>query len=107
VIAMENPFDPTAKLESRLRDDCFKIVSMVAMVAENPASNAHFIGDCIDILTVVENYLEEEGIYGDGREAPASQTLDSVDMLFLKSAESLKNYFRAKMRNDFDDDDEN
>jgi len=28
-------------------------------------------------------------------------------MLFLKSAESLKNYFRGKMRNDFDDDDEN
>tara|TARA_B100000073_G_scaffold173280_1_gene143392 strand:+ start:227 stop:544 length:318 start_codon:yes stop_codon:yes gene_type:complete len=103
---MENPFDPAAKLESRLRDDCFKVVSMVAMVAENPASNAHFISDCIDLLTEVENYLEEEGILGDGREPPSSQTLDAVDMLFLKSAEGLKNYFRQKMRNDFDDDDD-
>ena len=104
---MENPFDPTAKLESRLRDDCFKIVSMVAMVAENPASNAHFIADCLEILTDVEEYLEEEGIIGDGRDPPTSQTLDAVDMLFLKSAEGLKNYFRGKLRNDdFDGNDD-
>mgnify|MGYP004297314999 CR=1 FL=1 len=97
---MENPFDPTAKLETKLRDDCFKIVSMVAMVAENPGMNAHFLDSCVALIEEMEEYLGEAGVRGDGREPPESQRLDAVDMLFLKTAEGLKNYFRKGLEMD-------
>ena len=97
---MENPFDPTAKLEAKLRDDCFKIVSMVAMVAENPGMNAHFLDSCVALIEEMEEYLGEAGVRGDGREPPESQRLDAVDMLFLKTAEGLKNYFRKGLEMD-------
>ncbi len=102
-----NPFDPSANLESQLRDDCFRIVSMVTMVAENPGRNAHFLDSCIEIMENIGEYLDEAGIEGDGRTPPESHTLDAVDMLFLKTAEGLKNYFRAGIeQGEFNDDDD-
>jgi hypothetical protein len=81
---------------------------MVAMVAENPGRNAHFLDSCSKIIEDIEDYLDEAGIKGDGRIPPESNRLDAVDMLFLKTAEGLKNYFRKGLEqgDEFNDDDD-
>ncbi len=106
---MNNPFDFSNGIESKLRDDCFRVVSMVAMVAEDPGRNAHFLNDCTEIIEEMRDYLADAGVQGDGRNLPESQQLDAVDMLFLKTAEGLKQYFKRALTqddelNDYDED---
>ena len=89
-----------------LKENCFQVVSLIAMVAENPAQNAHFVRECRELLNTIEEDLVDVGLDGDGRSVPESKQLDVVDMLFLKGAEGLKKYFQQRVGSgeEYDDD---
>lgn len=104
---MADPFDIIEpNFDTKLREDCFRVVSMVAMVAEDPGKNAHFIGECHGLLDDIENYLDAAGFVGDGEIPEVGKQLDVVDLLFLKTAEGLKRYFREATHEseEYDDD---
>ena len=95
---MNDPFDIIEpSLDTKLREDCFRVVSMIAMVAEDPVKNAHFIGECHALLEKISEYLSEAGFEGDGQIPEVSKQLDVVDLLFLKTAEGLKRYFQTAL----------
>jgi hypothetical protein len=104
---MSDPFDILApNLEAKLREDCFRVVSMIAMVAEDPVKNAHFINECHTLLEKIHSYLSEAGLEGDGETPVVSKQLDVVDLLFLKTAEGIKRYFQNALDDPGEDDDD-
>jgi len=96
-----------SNFEAKLKEKCFQVVSLIAMVAEHPMNNAHYIAEIKNIVTDIEEDLEEVGLEGDGRSVPDTQQLDVVDLLFLKGAEGLKKYFQQKVSSGEEYDDDN
>ena len=93
--------------ERDLKEKCFQVVSLIAMVADNPAKNAHFVSDVRKLLTSIEEDLYEVGLDGDGEAVPENKQLDVVDLLFLKGAEGLKKYFQQSVGSGEEYDDDN
>ena len=107
MITMPGSFDPIPPNFSQvLKENCLQVVSLIAMVAENPAQNAHFVRECRELLDTIEGDLADVGLDGDGRSVPENKQLDVLDMLFLKGAEGLKKYFQQRMGSgeEYDDD---
>ena len=104
---MPDPFDVIPpNFETVLREDCFSVVSIMALVAQEPAKNAHYIAEARGVLDKIEGLLADAGLEGDGSNLPESRQLDVVDMLFLKGAEGLKRYFEGATNSgeEYDDD---
>ena len=104
-----DPFDSFLgdDFERTLQEHCFKVMQMTALLAQNPVEYSHYIKEIKEVVIQIEESLDEIGLSGEGGIDPDYQKLDVVDMLFLRGAEGLKNYFQNFGRlEDFDDDDD-
>ena len=104
-----DPFDSFLgdDFEGTLQENCFKVMQMTALVAQNPVENAYYIKEIKEVVIQIEESLDEIGLSGEGVSDADIQKLDVVDLLFLRGAEGLKKYFQNFGRlEEFDDDDD-
>ena len=106
---MGDPFDKFLgnDFESKLQENCFQVMQLISLVAQNPQNNSHFATKAKQLVTEIEASLEERGYTSQENQVEEVQTLDVVDLLFLRGAEGLKNYFQnMTQESDYDDDGE-
>lgn len=85
---------------------CFRGVTLLTHIAENPVKNAHLIEDVIELARDIEKLLNQRGFEGDGTPVPETTTLDVVDLIALKTASGLKDYFAKRLMENTDEEDE-
>ena len=88
-----------------LNQKCFRCVTLLTHIAEDPGKNAHLIDDVIGVANDIKLKLEEKGFEGDGNPVPETTQLDVVDLIALKTASGLKDYFAKRLMENNDEED--
>lgn len=89
-----------------LNQRCFRGVTLLTHIAENPLKNAHLIDDVLELARGLKVALNERGFEGDGKPIPESTQLDVVDLIALKAVSGLKDYFANRLAENTDEEDE-